>query len=114
MATIAPPVVRPRFLQFTPSTSPDVRDHYLVHVVGDGVLSHDANPRPVGVFETDDGTIRVPLAELYEFPDNARVSFAVYAEDNAGNKSALWQAPAWVDVPLDFTPPQPPSGGSLD
>ena len=40
--------------------------------------------------------------------------FVVVAVDDAGNRSDPYQHPAWADVPLDVTPPDPPSGGGLD
>jgi len=40
--------------------------------------------------------------------------FAVCARDDAGNWSDPYQHPAWVNVPLDVTPPGPVSGGGLE
>lgn len=39
--------------------------------------------------------------------------FCVCSKDAAGNFSDPYQHPAWQNVPLDLTAPNPPSGGGL-
>lgn len=62
-----------------------------------------------------------PLAEVTEtsltlgegdLPEG-NYQFAVCSKDVAGNFSDPYQHPAWQSVPLDLTPPGPPSGGGL-
>lgn len=38
---------------------------------------------------------------------------AITAMDAEKNESDPYQAPAWVDIPLDLTAPPPPSNGSV-
>ena len=40
--------------------------------------------------------------------------FAVCAVDNTGNYSDPYQSASWVNVPLDLTAPQPPTGGNVN
>ncbi len=39
--------------------------------------------------------------------------FAAVSKDTAGNLSDPYQHPAWQNVPLDLTAPNPPSGGGI-
>lgn len=46
-------------------------------------------------------------------PDEGDWSFAVVAQDGAGNTSDPLSPPAWHNVPLDLTPPDPPTNGVI-
>lgn len=51
---------------------------------------------------------------IIDLPNEGVWSFAVVAVDDAGNTSDPHQSPAWVEVPLDVTPPDAPSGGVIE
>ncbi len=50
------------------------------------------------------------------FPDQpeGNYQYCVIAVDDAGNESDPYQHTGWVNVPLDVTPPDAPSGGGID
>lgn len=56
-----------------------------------------------------------PQTEYYlaSIPEGT-YQLAVAAVDDDGNYSDPYQHPAWLSVPLDVTPPAPPTGGGLD
>lgn len=67
--------------------------------------------------EDQDLRDNVPATEtvwVIELPNEGNWSFAVVAVDDAGNTSDPHQSPAWVEVPLDVTPPDAPSGGVIE
>lgn len=51
---------------------------------------------------------------VIDLPNEGIWSFAVVAVDDAGNTSDPHQSNAWVEVPLDVTPPDAPSGGVIE
>lgn len=46
--------------------------------------------------------------------DEGNYQFAVCSQDTAGNYSDPYQHPAWQNVPLDLSAPNPPTGGGLE
>ncbi len=74
---------------------------------------------PAWLAEIDAGQVE-PVAEVtdtawpIDLNEEGDWSFAVAAQDDAGNISDPHQSPAWVEVPLDVTPPDPPSGGVIE
>jgi len=64
---------------------------------------------------TPHATVDAPASEYYlaSLPEG-NYQLAVAALDDDGNYSDPYQHPAWVDVPLDVTPPAAPSGGGLE
>lgn len=46
--------------------------------------------------------------------DEGMYQFAVVTEDEAGNFGDPYQHPAWVNVPLDLTPPGAAFGGGFE
>ena len=60
-------------------------------------------------------TVEAPDSEYYlaDLPEGD-YQLAVAALDDDGNYSDPYQHPAWVNVPLDVTPPAAPSGGGLE
>lgn len=71
----------------------------------------DTRPVDGGVAPVATGTeTRWPITGLAD----GTWQFAVTAVDQAQNESDPYQHPAWRSVPLDLTPPSPPSGGGLN
>ena len=120
MSIILEPVIRQRYLTVTKSVSGDVAKHYLLFEKEGSVTRDSVNIEITQYTDPSDQTrLRVPLHDLFgpnsdhPLSDGEVVSFGVYAVDEAGNKSGVYQSDAWLAVPLDFIPPEAPSNGSL-
>lgn len=74
---------------------------------------------PAWLAEIDAGNVP-PIATVTDpswpinLPGEGDWSFAVTAEDETGNVSDPHQSPAWIEVPLDLTPPDPPTNGVIE
>ena len=83
--------------------------------VGDPALGVDfLNGIDSGMVEPH-ASVPAPTTEYYlaSLPEGD-YQLAVAAKDDDGNWSDPYQHPAWVNVPLDITPPAAPTGGGLE
>lgn len=102
--------IRSRRLYWDPPADTDVLD-FAVYA-GDPNQSDFIGNIDAGLVEPH----AVVTDPEYRIEDLAEGSyqFAVCVRDDAGNWSDPYQHAAWVNVPLDVTPPGPASGGGLE
>lgn len=101
--------IKPRRIYWNASTSSDVVSRNVYVAPGGSNIIQDIDSGALAPH------VNVPNPEwnITGLPEG-NYDFAVAAVDDAGNESDPYQHPDWVNVPLDVTPPAPPSGGGID
>jgi hypothetical protein len=100
--------VKVKTLHWDASPAADVVGHRVYYSQGiNAPVSYDS--RFVDVGPETEARIDVVL----EGEDEGVFSFGVAAIDDAGNEADIYQAAAWVNVPLDVAAPAPVSNGGI-
>lgn len=104
--------VKPTFLTYTPSDSPDVEGYYLYMEDAPAVVSAASQRWDIGNQSPEtDGKVVYDITQLEGMTTKDGVyNLGLSAYDEVGNESSMI---LMNDVALDFIAPNPPSDGAI-
>lgn len=105
--------VKPTFLTYTPSDSPDVNGYYLYMEEAPALVSAGSSQRwDIGNQAPEaDGKVKYDITQLEGMTTKDGIyNLGLSAYDEVGNESSMFLI---NDVALDFVAPNPPTDGAI-
>jgi len=104
--------VKPTFLTYTPSDSPDVQGYFLYMEEAPNAVSGESQYWDIGNQSPEiDGKVKYDITQLEGMTTKDGIyNLGLSAYDEVGNESSM----IFInDVPLDFIAPNPPADGEI-